>query len=131
MAKNVDKANLLSHRPYKKQKIDSSIPVGTPLVKLNPSVLGVIYETLTVDVSITRPDIGPFSTSPAANPSTSVPMTLLRSETLAWKRFKQVLKDNDISICNDMSVREFEHSTVHDLFKVFTHFFDNVGNIIC
>lgn len=53
MTKNINRANLPSHRPYKKQKIDSSTPVGTPLVELNPSVPGVIYETLTIDVSVT------------------------------------------------------------------------------
>ena len=34
------------------------------------------------------------------------PMTLLKSENLAWNRFKQVVRNKDISICYDMSVKE-------------------------
>ena len=45
-------------------------------------------------------------------------MTLLRSEGFAWERFQQVVSDEDVAICSDMSVKEFEQSTVHDLFKV-------------
>lgn len=45
-------------------------------------------------------------------------MTLLRSETLAWHRFKQIVKTEDVSICYDMSTREFKRSKSHDLFKV-------------
>ena len=45
-------------------------------------------------------------------------MTLLRSEGFAWERFQQVVSDEDVTICSDMSVKEFEQSIVHDLFKV-------------
>ena len=45
-------------------------------------------------------------------------MTLLRSEGLAWERFQQVVFKEDIAIYYDMFVKEFERSTVHDLFKV-------------
>ena len=48
-------------------------------------------------------------------------MTLLENEDLAWEKFQQVVNDEDIAVCYDMSLKEFEHSTVHDLFKV--HFF--------
>jgi len=50
-------------------------------------------------------------------------MTFLRNESLAWNRFKQVVKDEDVTIHYDMSVREFERSTIHDLFKVYMFFF--------
>ena len=45
-------------------------------------------------------------------------MTLLESEDLAWDYFNQVVTNEDVTICYDMSKKEFEHSTVHDLFKV-------------
>ena len=33
------------------------------------------------------------------------------------------MKTEDVSICYDMSMREFEHSTIHDLFKVHKYIF--------
>ena len=35
-------------------------------------------------------------------------MTLLRSEGLAWNKFKQAETNKDIAICYDMFVKEFE-----------------------
>ena len=46
-------------------------------------------------------------------------MNLLENEGLAWESFQQAVTDKDIVICYDMFVKEFECSTVHDLFKVF------------
>ena len=46
------------------------------------------------------------------------PMTLLKSEGLAWERFQKVVSEEDVAICYDMFVKEFERSTIHDLFKV-------------
>ena len=54
----------------------------------------------------------------SSKPLSGSPMTFLRSEGLAWKRFQQAVYEEDVAIYYDMSVKEFEHSTVHDLFKV-------------
>ena len=70
-----------------------------------------------VDASPTRPDVDP-SKPPPVGPPDNGPMNLLRSEGLAWDRFKQAVTDKDIAICYDMFVKKFERSTVHDLFKV-------------
>ena len=56
--------------------------------------------------------------NPPTRPLNSDLITLLRSEGLAWDRFKQAVIDKDVAICYDMSVKEFEQSTIHDLFKV-------------
>ena len=56
--------------------------------------------------------------SPKALPPENDPMTLLRRENLAWCRFKQVVRNEDVSICYNMLVKEFENSTIHNLFKV-------------
>ena len=52
------------------------------------------------------------SNATPSNPSTGPPnsslMTLLVSKGLGWDRFKQAVMDNDIAICYDMSVKEFE-----------------------
>ena len=48
----------------------------------------------------------------------SASYTLIRNETLAWNRFKMVVKEDDVMAFYDIFVKEFERSTVHDLFNV-------------
>ena len=45
-------------------------------------------------------------------------MNLVENEDMASKRFEKVVFDEDIATCYDMSLKDFEHSGVHDLFKV-------------
>jgi len=45
-------------------------------------------------------------------------MNLLENEDLAWERFEKAVTGEDVAACYDMSLKEFEHSSVHDLFKV-------------
>ena len=47
-------------------------------------------------------------------------MNLLENEDLAWERFEKAITGEDVAACYDMSLKEFEHSGVHDLFKVIT-----------
>ena len=117
-SKAVDKSNLPSRCNPKKQKIDLSNTNRASLVELDPSNL----ETPTVDAPPVNQDIG-LSTSPTTKPTINESMTFLRSETLAWHRFKKIVKTEDLSICYDMSMREFERSTIHDLFKVHKYTF--------
>ena len=46
------------------------------------------------------------------------PTNIIENEDLAWERFQMAILDEDINTCYDMSLKEFEHSGVHDLFKV-------------
>ena len=55
-------------------------------------------------------------------PSKEVPQHLLGNEDLAWERFTTAVTEADVSACNNMSLRDFEHSGVHDLFKVSLNF---------
>ena len=43
---------------------------------------------------------------------------IIENEDLAWECFQMVVLDEDINTCYNMSLKEFEHSGVHDLFKV-------------
>ena len=70
-----------------------------------------------LDMDLSNPPNVTPSKRPTGPPD-SGPKTLLRSEGLARDRFKQAVSDKDFAICCDMSVKEFERSTVHDLFKV-------------
>ena len=49
-------------------------------------------------------------------------MNLVENEDLAWEWFQNVVTDEDVATRYDMSLKEFEHSAVHDLFKVCNHF---------
>ena len=39
-------------------------------------------------------------------------------EDYAWKMFKGLITDKEVSACYDMLVRDFESFAIHDLFKV-------------
>ena len=45
-------------------------------------------------------------------------MNIIENEDLAWERFEKAMSNEDIVVCYDMSLKDFEHSGVHDLFKV-------------
>ena len=48
-------------------------------------------------------------------------MNLLENEDLAWERFEKAVTNEDVAVCYDMSLKEFEHFDVHDLFKDGNH----------
>ena len=39
-------------------------------------------------------------------------------ESYAWRTFKGIVTDNEVNEYYNMSVKEFERSGIHDLFKV-------------
>lgn len=96
MSKMIDTGNLPSRRGHKRQKVVMSTPAKTPVVKLNP----------------------PSTKAHVVVPTFEAP-SLLRSEALAWTRFKEAVRHKDVLACYDMSIKEFEYSTVHNLFKVY------------
>ena len=50
-------------------------------------------------------------------------MNLLENEDSAWERFEKAVTNEDVAVCYDMSLKEFEHFDVHDLFKVCNYFY--------
>ena len=63
----------------------------------------------------------PSKTVPASSqPSQQAPMNLLVNEDFAWERFEQAVTDEDVAACYEISLKDFKHSGVHDLFKVIT-----------
>ena len=116
MSKKLDMGNLPSRKGNKKQKVDSSMLPTTLVMVLD--LAASMAKTTTSKVEDSLPCSGADLSDPVG-PLNSGPMTLPRSEGLAWDRFKQVVTDKDIAIYYDMFVKEFERSTVHDLFKVF------------
>ena len=59
----------------------------------------------------------------SSQPSHQVPQHLIGNEDLAWERFGMAVTDADVTACYNMSLKDFEHSGVHDLFKVCTLLF--------
>ena len=53
-----------------------------------------------------------------SQPCEKIPTNIIKNEDLAWERFQKAILDEDINTCYDMSLKEFEYSGVHDLFKV-------------
>lgn len=122
MSRTVDVRNLPSHSGPKRLMVASSSHGKTPIIKLDPSPVENPAVVLPFEVLFSeapsRPDLLLSTVLPAKNLATTS-HTLVRSEALAWNRFKTVLKEDDVMACYDMSIKEFEYSTIHDLFKEF------------
>ena len=115
MPKALDLGNLPS-RQGKKVKHELSRPkIARPnLPSSQPSIQVVnVNSSILVDVTPAK------TTAPTSSqPPQRVPMNLLENEDLAWERFEKAVTGKDVAACYDMSLKEFEHSSVHDLFKV-------------
>ena len=105
MSKKLDTGNLPSRRGNKKQKVDSSTLSTTPVVVLDPAT--PVAKTTIFKVK----DFLPHPSADSSNPSPVGPldnglMILLRSEGLAWDRFKKVVT----------VMRITKHSRIHCMF---------------
>ena len=109
----------IKENPYKRVKRGSSQVVKPKLPQSQPPVH-------IVDVDSSTPvDTTPSKTSPprmtalvSSQPPPRVPTNIIENKDLAWERFGEVVKDEDINVCYDMSLKGYEHSGVHDIFKV-------------
>ena len=123
LSKNLDLGNLPNCRG-KKAKHGSS-----QIIKPNISSSQQFVKIYDVDSS-TPIETTPFKTPPSkmtvpatSQPSQQVPSNIIENEDLAWERFQKAVLDEDINVCYDMSLKDFEHSDVHDLFKVSNYIF--------
>ena len=118
MSKNLDIRNLPSRRGKKAKHVPSQIakpnlPPPQPSIK----IYDVDSSTSTETTSSKTPPSK--TTMPATSqPSVYVPTNIIENENLAWERFQKAVPDEDINVCYDMSLKDFERSGVHDLFKV-------------
>ena len=101
------------HKSTKPQDVKSPSPVSNQ---------GFPVQILTIDLEPKDPSSKKVSSTvhaPTSSlPSKEVPQHLLGNEDLAWDRFTMAVIDVDVSACYNMSLKDFEHSGVHDLFKV-------------
>ena len=49
------------------------------------------------------------------------PSNLVLDESYAWRTFKGIVTEHEVNECYNTSVKEFERSGIHDLFKVVFH----------
>ncbi|XP_023921479.1 uncharacterized protein LOC112032943 [Quercus suber] len=121
LSRTLDLGNLPSRRSKKIKQVSSQARVNLP-----PSQ----PPTQVVDVDSSTPIETPPSKTPtptttiptSSQPSQRVASNIVENEDLAWERFQNAVLEEDINACYDMSLREFEHSGVHDLFKAMSKF---------
>ena len=68
----------------------------------------------------TDPTPPPAKTPRKLHPSkpSDCPSNPVLDESYAWRTFKGIITDNEVNECYNMSVKEFEYSSIYDLFKV-------------
>ena len=119
-SKAIDLENLPSCCKEKRVKHRLSKP-GLPILPTSQQLSIQIQ-----DLDQSKLDIIPSSKTivpTSSQPSQRVPLNLIEKEDLAWERFEKVMTDENVAVCYDMSLIEFEHSAVYDLFKVCNYFY--------
>ena len=119
LSKAIDLENLPSRCKEKRAKYRSSktdvVKPGLPTpTSQQPSIQ--IHDVDSSELARVPPSMTTVPTS--SQPPRRAPMNLIENEDLAWERFEKVVTDEDVAACYDMSLKEFEQSAVHDLFKV-------------
>ena len=123
LTKNLDLGNLPSERGKKakhgsSQTIKPNLPLSHPFVKIYDMDLSTLTETTPSKTP------SPKTTMPAmSQPSQQVLSNIIENEDLAWELFQKAFTNEDLNTCYDMSLKDFEHSGVHDLFKACNHIF--------
>ena len=121
----VDLDDLPSCRGPKKQKSKADkaplpkVPKFVPpMVNLNESPVDVEpVQTIHPGQSKPTPQTKTPCKPPSSEPSNR-PSNLMLDESYAWRTFKGIVTDNEVNEYYNMSVKEFERSGIHDLFKV-------------
>ena len=120
MSLRVDLGNLPSRRREKKAKHRSSKPKkvqSIPSISIHqPEDVQILNDPELKDPPMQVPSTTKAPSS--SQPSQQVPQNLIGNEDLAWESFGMAVTDADVTACYNMSLKDFEHSGIHDLFKV-------------
>ena len=117
LPRNLDLGSLPSHRD--KRVRHSSSKVTKPILPQPNLTVQAIDVDVSPPIETTSSKTPPRTiTSVSSQPPPRVSSNIIENEDLAWQHFEEVVKDEDIHACYDMSLKDFEHSGVHDLFKV-------------
>ena len=120
----MDLNDLPSRRgPKKKKPSKASLPkvpnFTTPTVDLDETLVDV-EPIQTVHPIKTDPIPLPAKTPRKPHPSkpSERPSNLVLDESYAWRTFKGIVTDNEVNECYNISMKEFERTGIHVLFKV-------------
>ena len=119
----VDLDDLLSRRGPKKQKSGkTSLPKVPkfipPTVNLDEPLVDVEPVQIVHPVQSDPPPQPKASRKPSSSEPSDRPSNLVLDKSYAWRTFKGIITDREVNECYNMSVKEFERSGIHDLFKV-------------
>ena len=119
----VDLDDLPSRRGPRKQKSSKTslpkVPKFTPpTVNLDEPLADVEPVQTVHPVQSDPPPHPKASHKPSSSTASDRPSNLVLDEGYAWRTFKGIVTDREVNECYNMSVKEFERSGVHDLFKV-------------
>nr|XP_023919360.1 uncharacterized protein LOC112030919 [Quercus suber] len=128
ISNTVDLDNLPSRRGPKKQKPGKASLPKVP--KFAPPMVNLDDHSVDVEpiqmVHLVQTDPPPSNIAPRkAYPSESSesPPNLVLDESYAWRTFKGIITNNEVNSCYTMSVKDFECSTIHDLFNAMSKFY--------
>ena len=128
----VDLDDLPSRQGPKKQKPGKAslpnVPKFTPLT-INLDDPPVDMEPVqTIHPAHIDPTPPPAKTPRKTHPPepSERPSNLVLDESYVWRTFKGIVIDNEVNECYNTSVKRFECSGIHDLFKVVFHLFSCV-----
>ena len=119
----MDLDDLPSHRGPKKQKSSkTSLPkvpkFVPPTVNLDEPLVDVESVQTVHPVQTDPPPPPKASRKPSLSKPSDHPSNLVLDEGYAWRTFKRIVTKHEVNECYNMSVKEFERSGIHDLFKV-------------
>ena len=89
-----------------------------PTVNLDEPLVDVELVQTVHPVQSDPPPHPKASRMPSSSEASDRPSNLVLDESYAWMTFKGIVTDREVNECYNMSVKEFERSGVHDLFKV-------------
>ena len=118
LSKNLDLENLPSRQSKKTRHGSSQVVKPNPPLSHQPAQVFDVDSSTPVETTPSQTPPSKFTVSTSSQPSQKVSSNIIENEDLAWERFKNAVTDEDINTCYDMSLKDFEHSGVHDLFKV-------------
>ena len=119
----VDLDDLPSRRGPKKQKPGKTslpkVPKFTPPTVNLDDPLGDVEPVQTIHpVQTDPPPPAKASHKPKSSEPSDRPSNLVLDEGYTWRTFKGIVTEREVNECYYMSVKEFERSSIHDLFKV-------------
>ena len=119
----MDLDDLPSRRGPKKQKPSKTslpkVPKFAPLTMNLDDPLVDVEPVQTIHPIQTDPPPPPAKASrkPSLSKPSDRPSNLVLDEGYAWRTFKGIVTEREVNECYNMSVKEFERSGIHDLFK--------------